>query len=124
MALIKCPECGNTVSDKAMSCPQCGCPIAADNGASTKVTIKFPVWEGQVFNTGCYILRGNTELASCKQGETVSFECTKSMTITVKMKGGFKSVDQTVNPGDKYVVDYKSGFGLPKLFMKKVDMIM
>ena len=27
MALIHCPECGNMVSDKATTCPQCGCPI-------------------------------------------------------------------------------------------------
>lgn len=27
MALIKCPECGADVSDKAMSCPKCGYPI-------------------------------------------------------------------------------------------------
>ena len=27
MALIKCDECGQMVSDKAMSCPHCGCPI-------------------------------------------------------------------------------------------------
>ncbi len=27
MALIKCPECGNQVSDKAPSCPTCGNPI-------------------------------------------------------------------------------------------------
>ena len=26
MALIKCPECGNTISDKAEKCPQCGLP--------------------------------------------------------------------------------------------------
>lgn len=32
MALIKCKECGNTVSDKAMVCPHCGCVINA-NGA-------------------------------------------------------------------------------------------
>ena len=28
MALIKCPECSTQVSDKAASCPSCGCPIA------------------------------------------------------------------------------------------------
>lgn len=28
MALIKCPECGNTVSDKAANCPRCGCPVS------------------------------------------------------------------------------------------------
>ena len=27
MALIRCPECGAQVSDKAASCPQCGHPI-------------------------------------------------------------------------------------------------
>ena len=28
MALITCPECSTNVSDKAVSCPSCGCPIA------------------------------------------------------------------------------------------------
>ncbi len=27
MALIKCPECGKEISDKAVSCPNCGYPI-------------------------------------------------------------------------------------------------
>ncbi len=27
MALIKCPECGMEISDKAPSCPVCGCPM-------------------------------------------------------------------------------------------------
>lgn len=27
MALIKCPECGKEISDKASNCPNCGCPI-------------------------------------------------------------------------------------------------
>lgn len=26
MSLIKCPECGEQISDKALSCPKCGCP--------------------------------------------------------------------------------------------------
>lgn len=29
MALIPCPECKRDVSDKAISCPNCGCPIAS-----------------------------------------------------------------------------------------------
>ena len=28
MALIKCPECGKEISDKAVACPNCGCPIS------------------------------------------------------------------------------------------------
>lgn len=27
MALIKCSECGKEISDKALSCPNCGCPV-------------------------------------------------------------------------------------------------
>lgn len=27
MALVKCEECGQMISDKAISCPHCGCPI-------------------------------------------------------------------------------------------------
>lgn len=29
MALIKCPDCGREVSDRASSCPQCASPLAA-----------------------------------------------------------------------------------------------
>ena len=28
MPLIDCPECGKRVSDRAATCPDCGCPIA------------------------------------------------------------------------------------------------
>ena len=28
MALIKCSECGREISDKAVSCPGCGCPVS------------------------------------------------------------------------------------------------
>jgi hypothetical protein len=31
MAMIKCTECGASISDKAKSCIQCGCPINADS---------------------------------------------------------------------------------------------
>jgi hypothetical protein len=30
MALVSCPECGKSVSDKARACPNCGYPIKAD----------------------------------------------------------------------------------------------
>lgn len=31
MALIKCPECGKEVSDKALTCIHCGCPLVKKN---------------------------------------------------------------------------------------------
>lgn len=27
MALIKCEECGKEISDRAVACPNCGCPV-------------------------------------------------------------------------------------------------
>ena len=36
MALINCSECGHQVSDKATTCPNCGCPINT-NEASANV---------------------------------------------------------------------------------------
>lgn len=39
MALIKCPECGNQLSDKASACPHCGCPVSEfNNSEPVKVT--------------------------------------------------------------------------------------
>ena len=31
MALIKCPECGKQISDRAAACPNCGCPVNSNN---------------------------------------------------------------------------------------------
>ncbi|WP_300616849.1 hypothetical protein [Dokdonella sp.] len=36
MALIPCPECRKEVSDKAPSCPNCGCPFAAHGGGASQ----------------------------------------------------------------------------------------
>ena len=45
MALIKCTECGNMVSDKADRCPHCGCPVSIILGESEKAPEKPPVKE-------------------------------------------------------------------------------
>lgn len=43
MSLIKCTECGKEISDKATSCPNCGCPIektAIPQGLNNQATNK------------------------------------------------------------------------------------
>ena len=64
MALITCPECGASVSDKAENCPQCAYPInQAKNTAPSPSNIKTEVIvkskEGcflQTLNAGCMIV--------------------------------------------------------------------
>ena len=38
MALIKCKECGHLISDKAVKCPSCGCPVGAENTSQINKT--------------------------------------------------------------------------------------
>lgn len=54
MSLIKCPECDNSISDKASACPHCGFPIRKNDK-----TIKVQAKEGcflQTMNLGCAII--------------------------------------------------------------------
>lgn len=36
MALVKCPECGREISDKALACPHCAYPMTAAQSASNR----------------------------------------------------------------------------------------
>ncbi len=63
MALIKCPECGKEISDKASNCPNCGNPIAEKQNEATVQTPKVEVKakEGcflQTLNAGCMVIAG------------------------------------------------------------------
>ncbi|MBN0988536.1 hypothetical protein [Amphritea pacifica] len=44
MAMIKCAECGHTISDKAELCISCGCPSGSAIEASTKQTGMSSAW--------------------------------------------------------------------------------
>ncbi|MCD8398666.1 MAG: zinc ribbon domain-containing protein, partial [Lachnospiraceae bacterium] len=37
MALIRCPECGGQVSDKAAACIHCGCPLNISREKTFKI---------------------------------------------------------------------------------------
>jgi hypothetical protein len=38
MALVTCPDCGNSVSDQAVACPKCARPINRQTAAETPRT--------------------------------------------------------------------------------------
>lgn len=58
MALIKCPECGKEISDKAAACPNCGAPIAAGK------TVPVRIWRERKFTgsalSGNVLIDGQT----------------------------------------------------------------
>jgi hypothetical protein len=41
MALVRCPECGRDVSDKADNCPGCGAPVDAASAIAVPETLTF-----------------------------------------------------------------------------------
>ena len=55
MALIKCPECGRQVSDKARACPGCGCPVADETS------------EDEILNTKSTDAPDSTKIMSSSQ---------------------------------------------------------
>lgn len=59
--LIECPDCGNKVSIRAKSCPNCGAPIADESRADSKESIKgtnagYNHWFVQIMNVPKYWL--------------------------------------------------------------------
>lgn len=119
MSLIKCPECGKNISDKAAACPNCGFPIDSKKGY---VLIRFPICDGQLLNNKCYVYEKKTKklIASGKQGETISFPCSKPTNIYVVVKGSFGKPEAIASPGDKFDVGYR---GVGKIYLSKVDVI-
>jgi hypothetical protein len=60
MALIKCKECGNEISDKARTCPRCGAHASAAVGVTSPIVLRL----GGLF----FILLGAADLAVCFAG--------------------------------------------------------
>jgi len=55
MAIIKCPECNNKVSDKANTCPNCAYPI----NKTSNIILPSEEREGcflQTLNIGCLLI--------------------------------------------------------------------
>ena len=64
MAMMVCPECGQSVSSLAATCPHCGCPIQSNNTKSFSVTLSV---QGVGMLAGSFI---NSAVASVTQAIT------------------------------------------------------
>jgi hypothetical protein len=52
MALIKCTECGHSISDRAIKCPNCGAPLQASSNVAQKNNMM--IGNQQTFNRQGY----------------------------------------------------------------------
>lgn len=122
MALIKCKECGAEVSDKAISCIMCGCPIKMPE---TTITVKASsAFVGLACSYAIYNENGE-QVAKLKPGESYSAKLADVRTVySVKLKGAFGSTKEMVcesYTANKFSVG-PSQSGL-SFVVSKVDMI-
>lgn len=121
MALIICKECGAEVSDKAVSCVKCGCPIKMpDTTISVRASSEFV---GFACSYAIYDEDGE-QVAKLKPGESYSAKLPdRQVVYSVKLKGSFGSAKDMVcepNMSNRFSVGpSQSGMSF---VVSKVDM--
>lgn len=123
MAMMKCPECGNDVSDKAKACIHCGFPISSLKPIQGAATIKVSKLDMNNLWAKATIIDEDTgaEIAKVRQGESFTIKVDKTMNIKVKFGPMMRAATATLNPNEsvKYLLD-KQTFSL---FLTKIDVI-
>lgn len=106
MALIKCPECGKEISDKANSCPNCGCPIVEPSKEGT-VKIKIPNVDlgilGIMSSRQVSIVTGEgITVWMGEHGQTAVFKIEKPTNVTIDIGKWGNPITGYVEPNRKY----------------------
>ena len=122
MALIKCPECENQVSDKAGSCPHCGCPIA---DKPTIVKIRCLSDDRTVRRMKFYL--GDKLITEASIGSVVNIKVSGPVTLNVKTVFGILNCAPhsfLAEPGKCYEARYcKPGFYQWTTQIKEVSFV-
>lgn len=129
MALIKCPECGKEVSDKAKMCINCGCPLE-EMSSTGIVRIKMPnnIVEGFV---GLFSSRRaevtdsfGKSLWVGQHGDNASFTVDGPTDVIISLGGWANDIKGTVEPRKKYSLIQDMGVHmLAKYRLTEVDVI-
>lgn len=129
MGLIKCPDCGRGVSDRAKTCINCGCPLE-EMVTSGVVRIKIPgdIIEGisglfssrraaVVDDYGCVLWEG-------KHGDNAKFTIDGPTNISIELGGWANNVEGLVLPRKKYSMIQDMGFHMLATYrITEVDVI-
>lgn len=106
MALIKCPECGEEISDKAVKCPKCGA--------------EFPVEKPQKVCKECGEVLGDEETVCHKCGCPIENQQEEKQTPEIKGKKPFSKKYLVVAIGIVVIIGLIAGVGVKSLNKKKV----
>lgn len=130
MALIKCIECSKEISNKATTCPHCGCPISEMSTVGI-VKIKLPRteqisggWVGLFSSKDASVSSNGRVLWRGKHGETATFTVNDVTSITVDLGTWGNPVKGFVSPRRKYELIQDYGFHMKATFrLSEVDVI-
>lgn len=127
--LIKCEECGKEISDKTISCPNCGYPVSEMISRGI-VRIKMPNnivtgWVGLFSSRDASVKDENGKILwEGKHGENASFEIEHPIKVTIDLGGWANSVTGIVKPKKKYSLIQDLGVHMLATFrLTEVDVI-
>lgn len=124
MAMIRCPECGKTVSSMASSCPGCGYPIskhACDGIVRVKLGMFQSTQNASISVDGKTLWKGKT-------GEVAELKIDRPTNVQVKyqmgMFDGAGSCEGVIDPqkSNKWQVVSRPGLITMKLVLQPVDI--
>ena len=98
MALIKCPECGKEVSDKAEACIHCGFPLPKSELIVHGLT-------QQVLGGTVKIFLNGVQVASVGKGEKVVIPIEADSMLSVKCGINFIKEQRLIKAGKRTVIN-------------------
>ena len=129
MALIKCPECGAEVSDKASQCPRCAYPLAVMK-PDGDVRIKM---SGRTARQKASVLVGEQTIWEGYTGEIaeIHFDGPTHVKIIYHANANFWGInlgaecEGDIDPakGKKYALKETQGFFKAGLVLQRVDVL-
>lgn len=126
MALIKCPECGQEVSDKAAACPRCASPILGANVIKIRLNLPDRI-NGRAGRKAEVVSSGGEVLWNGSRGQIAKIESEREINAYVRMNteigGWFSSDTVTMVPGKKYALSFSPAtfFHKAKITIMEVD---
>ena len=106
MALIKCPNCGEEISDKAVKCPKCGA--------------EFPVEKPQKVCKECGEILEDDEIVCHRCGCPVENQQEEKQTLEIKVKKSFNKKYLVFAIGMVVIIGLITGIGIKSLNKKKL----